>query len=366
MTNNNILLVSPGPVDGYPPVQYQAKLLADAGHAVTLVTTTLVPDYTRPLFDHPGVKVLGVSSQGHRAARILRFANALLRVRIASPADTIEIAYDPIGLFYSDFVPFHPNRRIAHLHELLQHTDLFIERRMKRAIQKYCAVVVPDEDRADHTVQQLAMSTACLVVENYPLRADKPVLSAKHTKQRFEVVYCGSLGLNQKLDAVIHSIPDWPESADLILIGNDTTPIARSLRALTQKLGVKERVQFLGWMDTASAERRMAMSDLGVGLLDTSSMQLQTALGASNKRYQYMKAGLPQIGDQNPGVPELLKGIGACVQNHHPAEIATLVSAYVEDPVRCAEEGARAFARHQETYNYERVFKRVQDLIDSW
>ena len=31
MTPVAFLLVSPGPVDGYPPVQYQARLLADAG-----------------------------------------------------------------------------------------------------------------------------------------------------------------------------------------------------------------------------------------------------------------------------------------------------------------------------------------------
>lgn len=366
MSNSNYILVSPAPVDGYPPVQYQAKLLAEAGNSVTLLTTGLTLNERTPAFAHPGVTVRSISSQGSRSARMLRFAYALLTARRALPRDVIEIAYDPLGLLFSDFVPLCPRRRVAHLHELLQSTDQFLEGRLKRSIHRYDVVVVPDAARAQVTQEQLRLAAPPLVVENYPLRADVPLAEKKASCSRFEVVYCGSLGMHQKLDQVIRSMPCWPSMADLVLIGNDRTATASKLRAIVREMGLKNRVGFLGWMDTDAAERRVAAADIGIALLDRDFEQWRTALGASNKRYQYMKAGLPQIGDKNPGVPELLDGIGACVHSHDPGEIASLVTAYVADPARRDKEGARAFARHQKTYNYERVFRRLQDMIESW
>lgn len=362
----HFILVSPGAVDGYPPVQYQARLLAAAGYTVALVTTSLLLDNTPPNFTYPGVTVHCAPAQGRRAVRMLSFAQTLWAARRAAPRNAVEIAYDPIGLFYSDLVPRRPQRRVAHLHELLQYMDTFLESRLKRAIHRYDAVVVADPERAKITQHQLGLSELPLVLENYPLCAGNQLAETRVPGARFQVVYCGSLGLNQKLDQVIRSIPEWPDYADLVLIGNDTKATALQLRNLTKELGLDDRVHFLGWMDTAEAECRMAEADLGMALLDYGSEQLRSALGASNKRYQYMKAGLPQIGDLNPGVPELLEGIGACVENHEPNEIAALVTTYATNTARCIEEGSRAFDRHQVEFNYPRVFQRLLDRIEAW
>jgi glycosyltransferase involved in cell wall biosynthesis len=366
------LLVSPGPVDGYPPVQYQARLMADAGHAVTLVTMPLHAEASQPKFSHPGVDIRCVSPSvafGRRTKRMWHFARALWLARRSQPRETIEIAYDPIGCFYSDVVPEQPRWRIAHLHELLQQPNTaFLEKRLKTAIRRYDLVVVPDISRGVHTQRVLDLRRPPLVLENYPLLAARPAnTSAGSRGSRFEVVYCGTLGLNQKLDVLIRSIPSWPDNAVLILIGNNRTQTTTELQRLAEGLGVDGKVHFLGWMDTPDAETRLTQADLGVALLDTKWEQWRTALTASNKRFQYMKAGLPQIGDTNPGVPELLDGIGACVGiDHNPEQIATLVKYYAGDPLRCAVEGARAFERHKETYNYERVFRRLQSEIEGW
>ncbi len=149
----------------------------------------------------------------------------------------------------------------------------------------------------------------------------------------------------QKLDEIIRSVPSWPQHADLVIIGNDTKPTANSLRHIRDDLGLQDRVRFLGWLETADAELRMSQADLGICLLDPKFEQFRTALGASNKRYQFMKAGLPQIGDMNPGVSDLLEGIGACVSSHAPEQIAELVTAYASDPKRCAEEVQRTCER---------------------
>jgi glycosyltransferase involved in cell wall biosynthesis len=304
---------------------------------------------------------------GGRFVRTGAFAQALYRARRDAPRGTVEIAYDPIGLLYSDFVPRRPRLRIAHLHELLQYPHHFLERRLKRAIRRYDLIVVADAHRAVLTQKALGLPTLPLSIENYPLRASAP--SAHHkSRRRFEVVYCGVLGLSQMLDVVVRSIPEWPPDAVLVLIGDTSTPTAARLRQLAAEVGVADRVEFLGWIDTPDAERRIAQCDLGIALLDPAFEQWRTALGASNKRFQFMKAGLPQIGDGNPGVSELLEGnrIGACVAKHESSAIAALVHAYADDPQRRAAEGARSFRLHQTEFNYERVFQRLLDRVESW
>lgn len=368
----SFILVSPGPIDGYPPVQYQARLLADAGYPVTLVTTPLQADAPEPEFSHVGVDVRSISTAsafGGRMARMMHYARVLWGARRSHSSDTVEIVYDPVGCFYSDLVPAQPKWRIAHFHELLQdYESAYFEKRLRVAIRNYDLVVVPDASRGLHTQRVLGLANEPLTIENFPLRAaSPPVGSAGSRSPRFEVIYCGTLGLHQKLDCVIRSVPKWPEHADLVLIGNDCTQTAIHLRRLAAEIGVEDRVHFVGWLNTPDAEARLAQADLGLAFLDTSFEQWRTALTASNKRFQYMKAGLPQIGDANPGVPELLDGIGSCIRSDHdPEEIAALVSAYVHDAARCAAEGERAFACHWQRYNYERAFQPLLDLVTTW
>jgi glycosyltransferase involved in cell wall biosynthesis len=305
---------------------------------------------------------------GGRLRRNLAYFAALFsaRGRAVGP-HTIEIAYDPIGLFYSDFVPRRPFVRIAHLHELLGSPDSYLERRLCRSIHSYDRVVVADRERALHTQETLRLDTAPIAIENYPLLGHRPRMRKRTDPQApFEVIYCGSLGYTQNLDMVIESITKWPEQASLTLIGRDETPIARQLANLAQRIGVANRVRFTGWMDLVDAEARLTEADLGIAVLESKSYQCRTALGASNKRYQYMKAGLPQIGDQNPGVPELIQenGVGVCVPEEDVDALASAVRLYASNPGRCIEEGARAFELHQQRFHYERVFRRLLDTLN--
>ncbi len=363
MRKTSFILVSPGPIDGYPPVQYQARLLAAAGYAVEIVTSPLTHEQKAPLFSCTGVRVTCLAPSQAFSSRVKRnvsYVRALLGARMRAGREATEICYDPIGVFLSDFTPFKSRRRIAHFHELLQDPQSFLEKRLRQAVGGYQLVVVPDEVRAKHTAVNLDLRELPLVIENYPLRTQRP-LERSTLLKRFEVVYCGSLGFNQKLDMVIRSVRNWPLDAHFVMIGNDNLPVAKALQNLASEQGVADKVHFVGWMETAAAEKRVASADLAVALLDDSFEQWRTALGASNKRFQYMKAGLPQIGDQNPGVSQLIEGngIGTCLKGDDPAELAGVVTGYMRDSVRCQAEGARAFELHKKVFNYEAVFDRL-------
>lgn len=364
------ILVSPGALDGYPPVQYQARLLANAGHSVEIITSPLVENRDEFDFHHPGVQINSLSIAqtfgDKRLPRILGMVRHIFTARRRLGRGAIEIAYDPQGVFYSDITPYRPQNRVAHLHERIADNATFFEKRLRNSIRRYRAVTVPDVNRGIDIEESLSLNTHCKVVQNYPLRTSKPFLRAP--TGRFEVVYAGSLGENQKLDLVIRSVKMWPKNAHLILLGDETRKSALKLAALAQAEAVSDRVHFLGWMKIYDAERRMANCDLAISLQASVVEKGRAILGASNKRFQYMKSGLPQIGDMSAGIKGLLldNGIGACITSDEPEQISNLVHAYSVDKQRCRDEGDRAFALHQSKFNYEQVFQPLLEELETW
>ena len=162
--SQTVILVSPAPVDAYPPVLYQARILADAGYRVELLSQPL-PSYERINFQHPGVHITEWSPPAGGKPRLAAaFANGLQLVRYMAALSVLrlrakpvaEIAFDPNGILVSDYALFRPRRRIAHLHETVQRMDeVFIERRLKKAFAGYQRIAVADQGRAELCFQLL-------------------------------------------------------------------------------------------------------------------------------------------------------------------------------------------------------------------
>ena len=367
------ILVSPDPVDGYPPVQHQARLLADAGYNVELLTVPLAWSVDGVRFKHPGVIVRPLMIRAGGAVATVQRAAAFVAAVVAArrrlwSSDVIEIAYEPAGILYSDLAPLRPKRRIAHFHECLQMFETaWIEKRVAKAIQDYQLVVVPGAERADIFQSKLRLAALPMNVPNYPLTEIPLARPECETSGYFEVVYCGSVGTHQKLDMIIESVRQWPDRTVFRIIGKSDSSIAEHLAARARDLGVADRVLFDGWVPYDELPSRLTTCTLGILLLDPSYEQFRTALSASNKRYQYMQAGLPQIGDMNPGVAKLLEGqgIGRCLTEFTHTQLAALVAEYEVDPARCRKEGARAYTFHCEKYNYQKAFQPVLDWIQS-
>jgi glycosyltransferase involved in cell wall biosynthesis len=362
------ILVSPAPVDGYPPVQYQARILADAGLAVELVTQPL-PEAKAVKFQHPGVRISalapiprGLPRPLHRLrilAQMLGFVLAVTFARLRGGANAVEIAFDPDGILVADHALFRPRRRIAHLHETVQRMGASpMETRLPKALARYSRVVVADHGRAEVLRDQMGMPALPHVTPNYPLKDDRP-FDPVEPSPGFEVIYGGSISRNHMIDLVIRSVPLWPKEARLTLLGDDTKPQALELKALAASLGVADRVNFLGWVDLDRVLDRYRRAHLAIALLSTAQTQLMLSVGASNKRYQYMQAGLAQIGDLVLGVPELLRdnGVGRSISEYSEAAIADIVAYYLNHPEERIEAGKRARQLHLERYNYQLVFE---------
>ena len=368
------ILLSPAPVDGYPPVQHQAQLLAQHGFDVELITVPRLSGTREVSFSYPGVTPRVLPFRKGRglqtAVRLTEFIATLtcLRARV-DRAHLIEIAYDPLAMIISDFAPARPYRRVAHFHESLDAFEkTWTHKRLRYAISSYQTVVVADHARARHLAQQLELPELPHVVQNYPMRLELQPPPDEITKNDgFEVIYMGSIGRDQKLHILIDALCHCPEHVYVTILGNHELPAAKQLIEKASELGLSERVRFPGWLDYAKVSQRLAKARLAFSFYDPEQINTRQSVGASNKRYEYMRAGLPQIGDMNPGVPDLIEGntIGRCVTSFCPQELAALICSYVEAPTRCSAEGQRAWELHRKNFNYQTAFRPVLSEFSS-
>ncbi len=351
------ILVSPGSIDHYPPVRNQAQLFVDEGYVVDVVTMPAMRGPFELQTQLPGVRIVNlprlhmpvVRTVWHTATFLAALGWMRWRHR---KAQVVEIAYDPYGMAFSDLAPGRVAVRIAHFHEsVLTDSRHWIFTRLKRSVPGFDLVVSPDAMRARQIQDALGLQTTPTVVPNYPMPLAAPLPPRVATPGApFEVIYAGSLGDDQKMDFICGSVVNWPEHTVFTIVGDLSSPRAEALR----RKHPTPRLRFEPWLPFDRLIDRLRRADLGISLLDGSQFQWASALGASNKRYLYMQAGLPQIGDMNPGVPELLEGngVGQSLKTYSPDELANIVAAYAADPARCEREGATAGHLCRTRFNY--------------
>lgn len=369
-----VLCISPAPLDGYPPTQYQAELLADAGFNVVMLTSFLGGGKNAE-FAHPKIRCrrfsLGDRSFLRRQFAYLCFALTLVYYRIKFHRRLIaEIAYDPRGVFLSTILPFRSRKLVGHLHEALTSGGRFdfFERYLLRHLQVLSLVVVADAQRAVLLQKQAGRSLNIKTVRNVPLLKTLVQLGsavADGGEQPFSVVYHGSLGPEQSIDTTIESMPFWPAAVRFHIYGNPGGERRKELEALANRLGVADRLQFEGWVRTTGLMNKLQRHSVGLSFMKPTTDNRKCSAGASNKRYQYMQAGLPQISDDNPDVRELVEGnrVGFCVPLDNPRAIAEKINLLCQDRALRAEMGRRGRQLYETEFHYEKEFAPVLKFI---
>ena len=369
-----VLLVSPGPVDGYPPVQYQVELFQESGWDVILLTCPRLNE-SEVEFACGSARIVSSPIDGkYRLTRLLRravFALKLLRLRVENwRALRAEISFDVEGVFFSRACWF--KRRdclaIAHLHEaLIDPKNRALERLASRSLHKFDRIVVADRRRAELLQSQLDLESRPMDIPNYPmLRSESEHSRTDATPCSFRVGYAGSIGMHQGFNAIVRSITKWRSDATLHLLGNPATIDVKRIMKLAEELGVRDRIFLEGLRPVAEVVPFLSSCHLGLTLLCPIHDQWRFAAGASNKRYQCMQAGIPQVTDRNPGVPELIEyqGVGFCVDPNDPEAIADAVNFYIENEDQREAAGRKAVELQRTKYHYAIPFSHLLEWID--
>jgi glycosyltransferase involved in cell wall biosynthesis len=182
------------------------------------------------------------------------------------------------------------------------------------------------------------------------------------------VLFHGVVGDSYALSPLVRSMAYWPREALCVLAGISTTAFKRRLQDEAQSLGFGARLVFLGMPDPAENWSLRASADVAATLLVPHDLSTRFCAGASNKRFEAMAVGVPQVSDRNPGVPELVEGngVGLCAPHGNPEAIGRAVARLLNDAPLRREMGQRARHLHLERFNYETEFQPVlEQLLES-
>lgn len=330
-------------------VMRTAETLHGAGHRVLLVghgpapqgapyDVALLPDIPRPFAIRAGIllrqapaTVLPATSFPlywvNRARRAARAALRAFRPDVVHANDwnTLPLALDARALFGTRIVYDTHEMAIAEYeHSLkwrlaaLAHVRA-IERRGIAAAE---AVITVSPGIAAALREVYPGVPAPVVIRNVPRAEPAPF---RPTGETVTVLFHGLLRDNRGLEAIIDSVPSWPEPFRLLLRG-PTGPAYRAalLRRVSER-GVAGRVRIESAVPAAEVVARAAEADLGLCLLPDTSRHNRFAL--PNKLFEYLMAGLGVVVSPLPDMTDIIRAhaCGVCA-DVDPRSIAWALS----------------------------------------
>ena len=163
----------------------------------------------------------------------------------------------------------------------------------------------------------------------------------------------GSLTPKKDQATLIHALARSASAARLVVIGDG--PLRKELPDLAARLGVAERVSFLGVRD--DVQRLLPALDLFV--LPSRHEGLGLAL------LEAMSAGICCIGTNVGGIPEVIRDgqTGILVPAGDPATMATAIDTLLNDPERCRELAEAAKATIS-SFSIARAMAKVAEIYD--
>lgn len=137
------------------------------------------------------------------------------------------------------------------------------------------------------------------------------------------ILYQGLLGKGRGLLKIIQALP-YLDDTILCLIGQGALDV--SIRNLSQKLNISDRVLLRGWVPYDELMPWTASADLGLAFIEPVSLSYEFAL--PNKLFEYCMAGIPSLVSDLPAMRPVLEryNIGRLVSpDADPKELAVSI-----------------------------------------
>jgi glycosyltransferase involved in cell wall biosynthesis len=368
----------------YPPVDHSAELLAEAGFEV-LVLGTRSPDDPLELHGHPRVRVKTLRAEAAGWRQKMHYA------RFAAWALMWTARWRPQWVYASD-PPACPVALLAgqlfgvrvlyHEHDsptvneagrvVAPSLSVRMIMRARHALAARCELVIlPNAARAA-TYTRTTGRAGVLTVWNTPLRREVADVSRPvEASRRLRVLYHGSIVPARLPMAVIDALAALPGSVTLDIAGYETIGhpgYVAALIARARQHGIADRVRMHGAVPLRNDLLRLCAScDVGLALLppDSSDLNEQAMIGASNKPFDYMANGLALLvaNLQEWKTTYVEQGFGVSCDPTSADSIAATLRWLLEHPEERIAMGRRGQQKILGDWNYERCFAPVLDQV---
>lgn len=312
------------------------------------VRVRALPDYrgARGIVQHAGAvaRTARVAVEDVDAAmlRAPGYVSQAVRRALGDRPYGVEVVGDPAEVFRTG-ASTHPARSL-----LRRTTTRGLRRLTEQAnvVGYVSSVVLPERYPAPRAVATATYSSVSLTPESFLTRSPQPrPVRALVTVTSLEQPYKG-------VDVLLDALTRLPTEVTLTIVGDGR--LRATLTALVDRLGLADRVRFTGNLPGPAAVREvLAASDAFVLASRTE--------GLPRAMLEAMAAGLPCVGTDVGGIPELLPASARC----RPDDAAAL-AALIEDLVRDPEEAARRaqlLQEHARGYAAEELQRRRDTLL---
>lgn len=381
MSNRNVkvdvVLIQRADTSFYPPTINQANLLAKSGLSVALIDGGIFSN--KITFLDERVQLIRSKNETHNRGSLI-FSNLVRKfIRTAKPA--VCIAFDVPAASLLALLPYR-GKKIFHFHEYLCDYDggesLF--HRMQNKFVVFAStfvdlIVFPDSHRASMYYREYRLLRYPEVVRNCPVKIDslppgilKVLLEKKGISAKWIVIFQGAISTNYYADHIVASMAFWPDGAVMVFIGSVTSVVRDQLEQTAKELGVFHRLIFLGKIPYAELFSYTVDADVAFTMIKPVIITFRHMAGASNKRYEAMACGVPQISNLGPGMVELIEdhGIGVCIDPEKPENIGMAITELLMNPERRQLMGKRARELYLNRFNYDLEFSPVLNKIQKW
>jgi len=198
------------------------------------------------------------------------------------------------------------------------------------------------------------------VVRSTPISEEKNI-EVKLQNQTPVVLYQGVLNKGRGLEDTILAVKDMKQDVDLRIAGEGD--ISDELRSLVDRLELKHKVQFLGWLSPKELKQETQKADIGLNLLSAKSLNYKYSL--ANKFFDYMHAGIPSINMNFPVYSRICKEyeVGVCIEALDQKSIQNAIVLLIEDKEKLSRI-KKACKKARSKYNWENESRVLINLIN--
>jgi glycosyltransferase involved in cell wall biosynthesis len=382
----DILMVLRPPVETYPPTLFQVAILVEHGLSVAVAQSPWEGFAAEPLPDGVARHTLGppvARTVFGRALVTLRYALAARRlVRRVRPR--VVVAFDAEACAALGGLPRRLGARLVwHFHELPEPQSQGITVRYANQYVYGHAdvpdlIVFPDPGRAEvfghgcsHAPSEILVVANCpRPLESLPAPTLRRDLASQLPAAARVVLYHGAVGPNHGLELAVQSMPAWPAGWFFVAKGRCKGAYRDHLLGLARTVGVAGRVILHdpGFQSYQAHLAFVAGADVAWTALEPTSRNWTYSAYASNKRFEAMALGIPQITNAGPNMTELFErtGCGVCIRTDDVGAASRLSREFLERAPSDAGVSERCRQMHLREFNYDRQYAEVLRRILSW
>ncbi|OYU12435.1 MAG: hypothetical protein CFE38_08185 [Comamonadaceae bacterium PBBC1] len=367
-----IQVTEPG---AYPPLVNAAHLMVDAGWQVSFLASP-VAGCTLQVPSRPGIEVMVMPIRSSHVVSKLNYLHYCARAMALALKIKPHVVYtsDPLGALPGLLASKVSGARLLYHEHDSPNNEVCLNgllRLARRAAFKRASLIVfPNAERARHAQRQSGFNIEKLrIVWNVPLIAALPLLRDK-PKLPFVLYYHGSINPERLPETVLEAVASFGGAIRLDVAGYESPGAKGYVQRILSRWnhGELEVIRYLGEQLHTDLLQIAARCHAGLVLMPVGSddVNMKHMVGASNKVFDYMAAGLPLI------VSDISEWRGSYVDAGYgiscdPRTVESVKSALgwlYKNPEIVSEISKNCRAKIELDWHYENEFKKILSFLD--